>query len=63
VVSGGISPALSTELHDDLTAYSDSARGVANAMSTGAPVADFNKAVDQLNAAKTKALKLCQAGS
>jgi hypothetical protein len=59
VVTRSITPALSAELRDDLNAYSDSARGVANAMSSGAPVAEFNKAVDQLNGTKGKALTLC----
>lgn len=53
--------ALSQQLKDAFTAYADAAHAVANAIGTHAPTGEFNKRVDQLNDAKTKALKLCLA--
>jgi len=60
-VSSSFSDALSQQLKDAFNAYIDAARGVANAIGTHAPSGEFNRRVDQLNDAKTKALKLCLA--
>jgi hypothetical protein len=50
-------------LRNALNAYVDAARGVANAISSHAPISEFNKQVDQLNDTKTKAVQLCIAAS
>jgi hypothetical protein len=62
-VSGSISDPLSPDLRNALNAYVDAARGVANAISSHAPISEFNKQVDQLNDTKTKAVQLCIAAS
>ncbi|OBH11878.1 hypothetical protein [Mycobacterium sp. E3247] len=60
-VGSSFNDALSQQLKDAFNAYIDAARGVANAIGTHAPTGEFNRRVDQLNDAKTKALKLCLA--
>lgn len=52
---------LSQELREALNAYGDAARDVANAISTHAGSAEFNRRVNQLNDTKSKAVKLCLA--
>lgn len=61
LVSGGLTPELSPQLHDALAAWADAARGVAGAISGHVSPDDFNAAVGRLNDAKTKALNLCDA--
>lgn len=61
MVAGSLSDALSSDLRGALNAWVDSARSVANAITTQAPPSEFNRRVDQLNDTKTKALKLCVA--
>jgi hypothetical protein len=60
-VSNSFNDALSQQLKDAFNTYVDAARGVANAIGTHAPTGEFNRRVDRLNDAKTKALKLCLA--
>ena len=60
-VGNSFSDALSQELKDAFNTYIDAARGVANAIGTHAATGEFNRRVDRLNDAKTKALKLCLA--
>ncbi|QUR68045.1 hypothetical protein [Mycobacterium spongiae] len=60
-VESSLSGALSSDMRDALNAYIDAARAVANAIGANAPIAEFNRRVDQLNDTKTKALKLCLA--
>jgi hypothetical protein len=62
-VSGSLSDPLSPDLRNALNAYVDAARGVANAISSHAPISEFNRQVDQLNDTKTKAVQLCIASS
>lgn len=61
VVAGSISGPLSQDLREQLTAYSDAARQVADAIRTHAATGDFNQRVNQLNDTKTKVVKLCLA--
>ncbi|MBV8861835.1 MAG: hypothetical protein JO082_05820 [Mycobacterium sp.] len=61
VVAGSISGPLSQDLREQLTAYSDAARQVADAIRMHAATGDFNQRVNQLNDTKTKAVKLCLA--
>lgn len=61
VVTGSISGPLSQELREQLTAYSDAARQVADAIRMHAATGDFNERVNQLNDTKTKVVKLCLA--
>jgi hypothetical protein len=61
VVAGSISGPLSPDLREQLNAYSDAARDVAQAIRTHAPTGDFNQRVNQLNDTKTKVVKLCLA--
>lgn len=60
-VSNSLSEALSQQLKDAFNTYIDAARGVASAIGTHAATGEFNRRVDLLNDAKTKALKLCLA--
>ncbi|WP_073875500.1 hypothetical protein [Mycobacterium paraffinicum] len=60
-VGNSFSDALSQQLKDAFNTYIDAARGVANAIGTHAATGEFNRRVDALNDAKTKALKLCLA--
>ncbi|WP_082950078.1 MULTISPECIES: hypothetical protein [unclassified Mycobacterium] len=60
-VGNSFSDALSQQLKDAFNTYIDAARGVANAIGTHAATGEFNRRVDRLNDAKTKALKLCLA--
>ncbi len=60
-VGNSFNDALSQQLKDAFNTYIDAARGVANAIGTHAATGEFNRRVDQLNDAKTKALKLCLA--
>ncbi|MBW0017141.1 MAG: hypothetical protein JO236_06315 [Mycobacterium sp.] len=58
-VSGGMNDALSQQMRDAFNAYIDASRAVANAIATHASTGEFNKRVDALNDARTKALKMC----
>ncbi len=60
-VGNSFNDALSQPLKDAFNAYIDAARAVANAIGTHAATGEFNRRVDRLNDAKTKALKLCLA--
>jgi hypothetical protein len=59
MVSGGIGEELSPQLRDSLTAWVDSARGVANAIATNAGPDQFNAAVDRVNTSRNTALDMC----
>jgi hypothetical protein len=61
VVTGSLSGPLSQDLREQLTAYSDAARQVADAIRTHVATGDFNERVNQLNDTKTKVVKLCLA--
>ncbi|WP_081288568.1 hypothetical protein [Mycobacterium asiaticum] len=58
-VENSYSEALPGQMRDAFNTYNDAARQVANAIGTHAPTGEFNRRVDRLNDAKTKALKLC----
>lgn len=58
-VENSYSDALPGQMRDAFNTYNDAARQVANAIGTHAPTGEFNRRVDRLNDAKTKALKLC----
>ncbi|WP_081282484.1 hypothetical protein [Mycobacterium asiaticum] len=58
-VENSYSEALPAQMRDAFNTYNDAARQVANAIGTHAPTGEFNRRVDRLNDAKTKALKLC----
>jgi hypothetical protein len=60
-VERSIGPAMSMDMQAAFRNYVAAARGVANAIATHLPTAEFNKTVDQLNDAKVKAIKMCQA--
>ncbi|ORA79045.1 hypothetical protein [Mycolicibacter kumamotonensis] len=60
-VTGAINEKLSTELKDAFTTYAEAARGVANAISSKAPVAVYNSRKDELNRAREKGMQLCRA--
>jgi len=62
-VSNSFTDALSQQLKDAFNSYIEATHGVANAIGSHAPTAEFNKRVDTLNDTKTKALKLCLASS
>jgi hypothetical protein len=61
VVNGSVSGPLSQDLREQLNAYSDAARNVAQAIRAHAATGDFNERVNQLNDTKTKVVKLCLA--
>ena len=52
---------LSNELRDAFNTYVEAARGVANAISTKAPVPVYNARKDELNSARQKGIQLCKA--
>jgi hypothetical protein len=58
-VENSYSDAVPAQMRETFDTYNDAARQVANAIGTHAPTGEFNKRVDRLNDAKTKALKLC----
>lgn len=58
-VENSYSDALPANMRQAFDTYNDAARQVANAIGTHASTGEFNKRVDRLNDAKTKALKLC----
>nr|WP_155769476.1 hypothetical protein [Mycobacterium asiaticum] len=58
-VENSYSDALPAQMRDAFNTYNDAARQVANAIGTHASTGEFNKRVDRLNDAKTKALKMC----
>jgi hypothetical protein len=60
-VEGDANGPLSQELREALNAYDDAARGVAKAIRAHAGTDDFNQRVNQLNDAKTEAVKRCRA--
>jgi hypothetical protein len=61
LVASSIGNALSQQLRDALTAWVDSARAVAAAITRHASPSDFNTTVTKLNDAKSKAMDLCDA--
>ncbi|MBV8929583.1 MAG: hypothetical protein JO152_10710 [Mycobacteriaceae bacterium] len=61
LVGGSLSNVLSAQLHDALTAWVDSARGVAAAISGHVSPGDFNTAINKLNKSKDDAMNLCDA--
>jgi hypothetical protein len=65
VIAGSIGASsgspLSAGLRDALNAYGAAARDVAGAIGTHSGTGEFNQRVNQLNDAKTKAVKLCLA--
>lgn len=60
-VAGSITPAIPQPLVDAFNQWVDAARGLATAIAQNAATADFNAAIDRLNAAKESALDLCDA--
>lgn len=58
-VENSYSDALPGQMRESMNTYNDAARQVANAIGTHAPTGEFNRRVDRLNDAKTKALKMC----
>lgn len=58
-VENSYSDVLPAQMRDAFNTYNDAARQVANAIGTHASTGEFNKRVDRLNDAKTKALKMC----
>lgn len=60
-VSAAINEQMSAELRDTFSTYIDAARGVANAISTKAPVSVYNSRKDQLNKIRDKGMQLCRA--
>lgn len=60
-VAGAIKEQLSAELRDTFNTYVDAARGVANAISSKAPVSVYNARKDQLNSVREKGMQLCRA--
>lgn len=60
-VTGAVNDKLSAELKEAFGAYAEAARGVANAISTKAPIAIYNARKDELNRARQKGMELCRA--
>lgn len=60
-VQGSITDVIPDELKDVFTKWIDGAHATADAISNKAAAAEFNKAVDDLNQARTDALQLCDA--
>ncbi len=60
-VEGDSNGPLSQELREALNTYDDAARDVAKAIRAHAATDEFNKRVNQLNDAKTEAVKRCRA--
>ncbi|WP_448423739.1 hypothetical protein [Mycobacterium novum] len=60
-VAGAINEKLSAELTDAFNTYVEAARGVANAISSKAPVSVYNARKDELNRAREKGMQLCRA--
>jgi len=60
-VAGAVNEKLSTELKDAFGVYVEAARGVANAISTKAPVSVYNARKDELNRARQRGMELCKA--
>ena len=60
-VEGDNNGPLSQQLREALNAYNDAARDVANAIRAHAGIDQFNQRVNQLNDAKTEAVKRCRA--
>jgi hypothetical protein len=60
-VEGDANGPLSQELREALNTYDDAARNVAKAIRAHAGTDEFNKRVNQLNDAKTEAVKRCRA--
>ena len=61
VVEGSITDAAPPELKDAFTAWVDGARTAAEAISRQASPKEFNQIIDELNTARSKALRLCDA--
>jgi len=61
LVTADINDAVPQDIRDALSAWSDSARGAAAAVSGHVPPDQFNAAVDQLNESRSRALDLCDA--
>lgn len=60
-VTGAVNDKLSAELKEAFGAYAEAARGVANAISTKAPISIYNARKDELNRARQKGMELCRA--
>jgi hypothetical protein len=61
LVEGNSGGPLSTDLHHALNAYADAARDLAAAIRNHGDMGAFNQRVNQLNDAKSEAVKLCRA--
>jgi hypothetical protein len=61
LVGGSLSNVLSQQLRDALSAWVDSSRAVAAAISGHYSPQDFNNAINKLNDAKSTAINLCDA--
>jgi hypothetical protein len=61
LVTADINDAVPQDIRDALSAWSDSARGAAAAVSGHVPPDQFNAAVDRLNESRSRALDLCDA--
>ncbi|WP_408066403.1 hypothetical protein [[Mycobacterium] nativiensis] len=60
-VTGAVNEKLSRELQDAFGAYAEAARGVANAISSKAPISVYNARKDELNRARQRGMELCRA--
>lgn len=60
-VQSSISDIVPAEIKDAFEAWVDGARATAEAITSQAPASEFNKAVDDLNSARSDALRLCDA--
>ena len=60
-VEGDSNGPLSQQLREALNAYNDAARAVANAIRAHSGIDEFNQRVNQLNDAKSEAVKRCRA--
>ena len=59
-VAGAVNEKLSNELKDAFHTYVEAARGVANAISSKAPIPVYNARKDELNGARQKGMQLCR---
>lgn len=60
-VAAAINEKMSPELTEAFHAYVEAARGVANAISSKAPVSVYNARKDELNRAREQGMQLCKA--
>ncbi len=61
LVAGDMNDSVPPQLQQAMTAWIDSARAAATAVSSNAGPADFNNAINQVNDTRTNALNLCDA--